>query len=273
LDLYSLGWKMKKTLKAWTALGAAMATTTAAVAASPTNRIDTPVLSAPAQPMILAAGGGEGEGGAIHEDPDVEYFSDLGLVEGHLAAGVALYMLGEAEMAKTHMKHPRDEIYADLEPMMKDRGVKGFADELSALASAVEAGAPVEEVRMKFDGVLVAIDACGAPESAADRANAVVKLVRIASDEYADGVVEGKVVEPHEYQDAYGFVQAAKRLVGRAGDDEKSEYSEEFAEITAQLAALDKAWPDLAGKSKIDTDSTLLAGAAARVELTALGMD
>jgi hypothetical protein len=264
---------MKKTLKAWTALGAAMATTTAAVAASPVNRIDTPVLSQPAQPFILAAGGGEGEGAAVHEDPDVEYFTDLGLVEGHLTAGVALYALSENEMAKTHMKHPRDEIYADLEPMMKERGVKGFADELAALAAAVEGGAPVEDVRAKFDDVLAAIDNCGAPHSAADRANAIVKLVRTASSEYADGVVDGKVVEAHEFQDAYGFVQAAKRLLAKAGDDEKSEYSEEFGEIADQLSGLDKAWDDLAGDSNVGVDSTQLAGAAARIELTALGMD
>jgi hypothetical protein len=171
------------------------------------------------------------------------------------------------------MKHPRDEIYADLEPMMKERGAAGFADELAALAAAIENGAPGDEVKAKFADVLAAIDGCGAPESAADRANAIVKLVRTASGEYADGVTGGKVVKAHEYQDAYGFVQAAKRLLDKASDDEKSEYSEEYAEIGGQLSSLDKAWPDIAGKTQPDTDSTLLAGAAARIELTALGMD
>ncbi len=264
---------MKKTLKTWTAIGAAMATSTAAVAASPATRMDMPALAASAQPVILAAGGGEGEGAVLHEDPDVEYFYDLGIIEGHLTTGLALYTSGDAAMAKMHMKHPKDDIYEELEHAMKERGVKGFADELSAFSAAVEGGAPADEVKAKYDAVLAAIDASGTPESAADRAKAIVKLARKASDEYADGVIDRKVTDAHDFQDAYGYIQAAKRLLKRAPESEKSKYADEFTEIESQLSGLDKAWTDLSGKSPVDVDPTELAGAAARIELTALGMN
>ena len=42
------------------------------------------------------------------------------------------------------------------------------------------------------------------------------EVVRVAADEFANGVKDGKVVQPHEYQDAYGFIKAGQRLLEAA---------------------------------------------------------
>jgi hypothetical protein len=264
---------MKRTVRKWATLGAAVATATAAHAGAsqiPLNSDAFPIVRQDT-PLILAAG--EGEGGGEHSYDEADYLSALGQVEGHLTVGVALYAMGEAEQAKTHMKHPEDELYGDLKPEFEEKGLPGFAAELTALAEAVNSGAAEADVQAKFDAVIAAIDAHAKPSSAHERAEAVTKLVRKAGEEYDEGVKDGAVIEAHEYQDAYGFVEAAKRLAASASDAEKAEYGTQFEEIAGYLNGLDKAWPDISGKSGVETDASLLAGAAARIELVALQMD
>jgi hypothetical protein len=264
---------MKMTMKTWTALGAALATTTAAIAHAGPAPKQTVMAKSPLMLVAEESGeGGESEGGEAKSAGNADYLANLGYVIGHLIAGTELYALGDAEQAKTHMKHPQDEIYADLEPAFMERKAPGFATELAALAAAVEGGEPADAVRRKLDAVIAAVDKNGTPANARERADTIVKLVRTAGEEYAIGVKDGKIVEAHEYQDAYGFVQAAKRLLDGASEAEKKEYAKPFGEIAKHLAELDKAWPDLAGKKPVETDASVLAGVAARMELAALGI-
>lgn len=266
---------MKKTMKTWTALGAALATTTAIAAAQAGPAPKQGLITK--SPLMLAAEAGEGEGGESEGGEaksagNADYLANLGFVTGHLIAGTELYALGDAEQAKTHMKHPQDEIYADLEPEFKERKAPGFAAELEALSKAVEGGEPADAVRQKLDAVIAAVGKNGMPANARERADTIVKLVRTAGEEYAIGVKDGAIVNAHEYQDAYGFVQAAKRLLDGASEEEKKEYAKPLEEIAGHLAALDEAWPDIAGKKPVETDASVLAGAAARIELAALSI-
>ena len=93
--------------------------------------------------------------------------------------------------------------------------------------------------------------------------------MRFAADEYGDGVKDGKVVEAHEYQDAWGFMQTAKAYLAGVPEDERKEHAEAFGEIAAELAKLDAAWPDLSGAAPIAVDPSLLLLAASRIELAA----
>lgn len=268
---------LKTTPKTWTALGMALATSTAAYAAVVTPERPGAVPSTgPALHFVAgtAGEGGEGgEGGASEEAmDDVGFLVALGLVEGHMTVGVELAKLGAAEHSLTHMKHPQDEIYADLEPAINARNASGFAEELAAVADLVHSGADSAEIATAFAALQGAIDKTGSPETAQDRAMTIVKLVRIASEEYAVGRDGDKVTDPHEYQDAWGFVQASKRLLAKAPQAEKDAHQAAYAEIQTHLDALDPAWPDLTGASPVDFDPTLLAAAAARIELVALGI-
>lgn len=238
---------------------------------------------AAAAPMVLAqlaaAAGGEGgeageRGHAEARDGDAEFLADLGLIEGHLRAGIALYEAGEAAMARTHMKHPGDEIYAELLPGLKARDAEDFSDELAELAAAVEGGAPAAKAREVFEEVLHEIEEAREHTGGGDEARlgAIVRMVRVAADEYAVGVVDHKVVEPHEYQDAWGFLQAAREMNGELAESGRAEVREAAEKIAAQLDIAEAGFAGVVPPETVAEDASLLYGAAARIELAALAV-
>ena len=115
-------------------------------------------------------------------------------------------------MAETHMKHPRDELYAGLVPAIRARGASPFDAALTELAEAVESDAGNERVETAWQAVDDAIRTIASSTDASVRQQlvAVANMVRTAADEYAIGVVDGEIDNAHEYQDAWGFVQVAQ---------------------------------------------------------------
>ncbi len=217
------------------------------------------------------SGEGESEGGSASADPasdDVEYIRRLGLVRGHLAAFAELYEAGETDQALMHAKHPENELYKDLEPAFAARGATGFAGPLEAVASAAAAGGDVE-------GAFAAVNseiANHTPDvSIATRLLAISGIVTTAGDEFAIGVKKnGAVKKPHEYQDAYGFLVAAKEILASA---EPAPGAEADAVATAS-EQLDKALGAFSGLNAAKTNgkASTLYGAAARIEIAALGL-
>lgn len=230
-----------------------------------------------------AAQGGEGgEGGAVvPADPainDVTYLTSLGLVEGHLTVGSQLYLLGTEQSihaANTHMKHPGDEIYSDLLPAFEARGVEGFEAELAALAEAVESGADTDAVAAAFADLQGGIDRSLGKAADADLytiMDTVLNLVRVAADEYAIGVVDGQLVNAHEYQDAYGFVTVARAMLNDISEEERAAHADIVAQVDAQFDVMAPAWPSLMPPETLETDAALLYSAAARIEIAILGL-
>ncbi|WP_347312443.1 hypothetical protein [Defluviimonas sp. SAOS-178_SWC] len=226
--------------------------------------------------LAQATEGGEageaGESGtAATGDEVVDFLMDLGLIEGHLRAGVALYRAGLADQAATHMKHPQDEIYDELSYHLADFGAEGFAEELTALAEAVEGGKPAEAVEAALADVLKEIEEARdhAKASEAAEAQAMVAILRHAADEYGEGVKDGKIAELHEYQDAWGFVEVVRAQAAHmAGEDDAAEKA--FGETA--VAALDEArvaLPDVSPEGKTLGDPSALFAAIATIELAA----
>jgi hypothetical protein len=266
---------MSKKLNLWTGLGLGATMVASAAIAAPHGSHK--ILNAPhAKHFQLAdtgEGGGEGEGAAAGgTNDDVTFATMLGLVEGHMRAGTALYRAGEADMAKTHMKHPADEIYADLKPLLEARGSKGFATELEAVAAAVEAGKPSADVDALVETLFASIAAIRPTKEAAPVTMVIKDLLRTAGEEYAIGVKDGKIDNVHEYQDAWGFTQTAKVMLAGLSADEKTEHADEISKIETELASLDTLWPDIAGKAAVTTKADALFAAAAKIELIGLGM-
>lgn len=239
------------------------------------NSAANPATSPAAQPA-----GGEGEGLAPEVDPatdDVAYLSQLGLMRGHLLVGVELYRAGHIEHARTHMKHPKSELYAAMVPAFEARGAAGFSDQLTALATAVESdGSTPDEVEGAYSDVL---DGIAEAESQASpdpvqQLLVVASLVRTAAVEYGIGVVDGEVVNGHEYQDAFGFTQTAQARVRGIdpGDDGDLAAALEKADDHIQGLFDAGAWPDVMPPETLDVEASLLFGAAARIEILALGL-
>jgi hypothetical protein len=261
---------MTKTMRIWSGLGlAAMASAATAQAANIADPVPGPHAGRPVY-VQLADNAGEGEGGGAQaEMDDAAYLTQLALMQGHLLVGTALYAQGAQDAAAVHMKHPKHELYAGLVEALEERKVAGFADELEALAVAVEQRKPAADVDAAHAKVDAAIDKALAagkvdPETVL---KAVVQIVRTAADEYGEGVSGGKVVNPKEYQDAYGFVQVARAMTARARETAAEQQKAVFDSVLTELDALKPAWPDIKGEQPVSTEAKTIAVAAAKLEL------
>lgn len=204
----------------------------------------------------------------------VEMLTDLGLVEGHLRAGVALYQAGLADQAVGHMKHPQDEIYADLAAHLEDAGIAGFAEELTALAATVEERADAGDVEAAFAAVMTKVEeARGAADAgAAGEAQAMLALVRTAADEYGEGVADGAVKELHEYQDAWGFVQVARTMAEHMAAESAAGEKAFGAKALSALDEIAPALPGVSPEGRSLGDAGMVLAAAAKIELAAYGL-
>lgn len=222
--------------------------------------------------LAQAEGGEAGEAGAaVAGDETVDLLYDLGVLEGSLRAGVALYGAGKADAAAPHLKRPEDDSYDELSYHLTDAGAEGFPAELTALADAARDGKPVAEVEAAFAAVLAKIDAArglaGASEAA--EAAAIVAILRKAAEDHAEGVKDATLAEPEEYEEAWGLAEVARRLAGEmAAEDDAAEKA--FGEKT--LAALDAARTALPGvtpEAAPPGDASAIFAAAATAELAA----
>jgi C1A family cysteine protease len=263
---------MAKVLKFWAGLGLAAVSSTISAEAITIQKMQHP------QILQMAATAGEaGESGSAIATPDdqAKFIADLALVEGHMRVAVELYKLGKGEAASVHIKHPADELYAALKPALEVRKAKGFAEELEALSMAIDqkaATASVDQLFEKMRASIVASRGEGEMVSAHSMAAAVEILLRSATADYAVGVIGQDVKVPKEYQDAWGFTQAARAIMADISKMERDEHKGPLAEIDAALTGLDVLWPDMSGEKKVDGNSKLLAVAAAKVELAGLAI-
>ncbi|MFN2330103.1 MAG: hypothetical protein ABR612_14425, partial [Chromatocurvus sp.] len=135
-------------------------------------------------------GEGEGEGAARPADLKTDDQAYLGLIRGHLRVGHELHRAGHTDMATTHIKHPRDELYAGLVPALQTRGAATFDDELSMLAERVTSDASPSAVAEAYlaleSGITDAETVAGA--SLKTSLLSIMDLIRTAGEEYALGV-------------------------------------------------------------------------------------
>lgn len=221
--------------------------------------------------------GGEGEGGATaaadFATNDVTYLTQLGLIRGHLAVGYALYQHDLPELAETHMKHPREEIYAAVVPAFAARGCDGFADDLTALTRAVTDRAEAERVTAVYEALTTAIARCEQTAATGDpavMAKVIEHLLRTAGVEYQIGVVDGAIDNLHEYQDAWGFTEVAGMWSRSAAFGATPDATAVAGQIQDVIVGLEGLWPSLAPEGAVDGDAAQLFGAAGGVEVAAL---
>lgn len=201
---------------------------------------------------------------------DTLYLTRLGLIRGHLHVGIALYRSGMLDHARGHMKHPGDELYAELNGAFSQRGSPGFADELDALAHSVEQGAGAAAVDAAYARLLEAITAAEArvapvPDANEERNRAVAaNLLREAAREYGIGVVDGRIEQVHEYQDAYGFTHIAIDYLRRAPTQAGAPGSKRPSDVDDVEALLDL-WPALVPGAHVDGDAGRIVAVAGEI--------
>jgi hypothetical protein len=167
-------------------------------------------------PATAAEGGEGGELGAFSDlSEDQQLMGSLGLIRGHLHVGRELYTGGQASAAVPHFLHPAEEIYEVARPTLEARKV-GFDKQLDDLVSLARKNAPVADVAKALDNVEAALNkaektiAKGEVNKPSFLVPVITQLLRTASDEYAAGFEDGRIVSPVEYQDGRGFYTIAK---------------------------------------------------------------
>lgn len=216
-------------------------------------------------------GESEGEGGTRSGDPatdNVAYIKLLGLVRGHLIAFIELYQGDERDMALMHVKHPESELYASLAPAIAARGMPGFAQELTMLANAAEAGGEVTDA---YSAVVEAISVHTPATAISEQLLAVSEIVRTAGDELDIAVEDdGAITNLHEYQDAYGFLIASRDIL--SGLDSTDINAVEAISLSHEQVEL--ALASFSGLTEATTEGSpsTLYGAAARIEIAARGL-
>ncbi len=97
-------------------------------------------------------------------------------------------------------------------------------------------------------------------------------LIRVAGDEYAVAVEGGAISNLHEYQDSWGFLRVVETELEQMAASDDPAVSEASDEALEYLAATDAAFGDIQGEGEMTLDPSILYGAAARIELEALGL-
>jgi hypothetical protein len=247
----------------------------AMTATAPQAAILAPAADASAKWVHTAAGEGEGEGegeGAAAPDPDIRYLRDLGVMEGHLRAGLALYDAGDLAAAKTHLGSPLREKYGAVEEMLQAEGYENLKTAIAALADAIEAEADVTRIRDLSETVAGTIAVARSEKPAARQIMGLVELTRLAGDAYTAATEGGTVSGLLEYRTSWGFMQVVGDEAARLaqGDGPAAEVAAKVADHAAGVSA---AFGDLQGEGAFEIDAGLFFGAAARMELAAARLD
>lgn len=225
----------------------------------------------------VAAGGegegeGEGEGGATAANAEACLSRDLGFMEGHLRAGMALYEEGDLDAAKTHMGHPIQEKYDAVAAPLEESGYGRLKEKLVALSEAAEAEAPMEEIQSLYDTVYGTIEEARDEVPVPAQLMGLAMLTRIAADEYTVAVEGGEVSNLHEYQDSWGFLRVVEEEAGQLAESDDAAVAEAAATIVEQVGETGKAYGDIQGSGDFELDPSILYGAASRMELAAMGV-
>ena len=230
--------------KVWLGVGSVLATTVAA------SQVSATALTQPgsAPTMFMAAPMAEGE-----------------------MVGMKLYEQGHIEMAKTHMKHPGDELYSGLTEAFEARGLPGFAEPLNTLAESVINDQSKDVVMNNYNELRDAISANEPIDnmSAKDVILSVSSMLMVAADEYAVGIQNGEVANVHEYQDALGFKEIALDRLNRINDAEANKAQDAINETRQVINNLNNLWPTTTPEGKIEGEPSKIYGAASRIELEA----
>jgi hypothetical protein len=184
------------------------------------------------------------------EAKDLDYMVKLGLMKGHMMFARELLDLKKPDQAEPHIGHPVEEIYADVEEQLKERGVKEFKSTLSKLQDMVKAGAkdPVktdEQFKLALSEIDGAIAKLPEKQLKDDKfvLQVITGLLDTAGSEYDAAIADNKIKEAIEYQDSRGFVMYSQELYKAIAPQVKAKSAENDQKIATALTEVASAWP------------------------------
>ena len=196
-----------------------------------------------------AGSGEDGEAGETGASVDALALPQrLAFMAGHVEAGLALYRAGDAKAAAPHLMHPVSETHADeragLDKLGFDAGV------FEAVSAALESGKPAADIEPQLKAAEANLAAMR-EKAGGDPAELIAFLMDTVTDEYSVAVKDGKVTDPGEYQDAFGFAVIAKDLASGLDGDAATKVTGELDQLIAMFpegGPIPPADPEPAGK-------------------------
>lgn len=200
-----------------------------------------------------------GHAAAAAAEPEQDVFTDapadqamagrLLLIKGHLLVGRELYTQNRLDDALPHYLHPSEEIYGLIKPELKKRRIASFEKPLNQLYQMVKQKKPAADVFAKQADVLRAVDAALAKpgrkvtENPAFIMDTTAMVLLQAVEEYKESFAGEAIVNAVEYQDARGFVLAARANLDQHAEALKAKNGDAFAKVSQQLDAVQKVYP------------------------------
>lgn len=225
-------------------------------------------------PATEGGEGGEGgeAGSTASGDATVDFLAGLLQIDGHLTTAFALVEAGHAEHGFDHLAHPLAEVYESLEHELEELGQPQFEELLEDLVAEAQAGADTAALQARHAEITARTEAAwqaAAADEPADAFAAIRHLILKAGDEWSEGVAQGQIAELHEYQDAWGFIQAARARATALAASPDAKVAAAAQATVAALDTLTQALPEVLPTGAITGDPSLFAAAAATVELAA----
>lgn len=227
------------------------------------------VLAPVEQKIDLVAAAAEKEAAAqvVLEQPG--YIAALGELDAEAQVALALYQTSHVANARTHLSHGDGVVYRRLLNRVLARRAVGFSTELNAFTKAIVAGEKFKSVQQKYltlKSAIIASRGKGELTAVGPMVAAVGILIHKSSDYFTSGVANGKIVEPSQYQDAWGFMKTAKNVMTDISQKDRAKHAAALKDVDAALVDLNALWPSLTGTETNSEGPQFLNDAAAKID-------
>ena len=175
----------------------------------------------------------------------VRFAIDAEKARGHLLVSEQLAMLGSGRGAALHAAHPVQELGNRLygpvrrvDPARADalrEALRRPGRSLEAKEPPARYAAIVASVAKTLDEAITLVAGAETRASVSFRSRVIAGLLAEIAEEYEDAIKNGRVTQPVEYQDAYGFSQRVKSLYESLPAEART--------ADADIASLSKALP------------------------------
>jgi hypothetical protein len=203
----------------------------------------------------------------VEEQPG--YIAELGVFDAEMQCALALYQISRVSDAKIHLSHADVIIYRRLLNRVLARRAVGFPGELTAFTKAIDSGESYKSLKTKYEKLHLAIVASrgkGDLIGTVPMLTAANLLMQKSAEYFNSGVANGQIVDAGQFQDAWGYMKAAKSILADIPKKERSKSSADFVLLDQSLAALGELWPNLnAAETSLD-GPLVLSEAAAKLE-------
>jgi hypothetical protein len=194
----------------------------------------------------------ENGGGVLSRlSPDLGYALRLMIIRGHLEAAQLLIDQGLLFDAVPHLLHPAEGLYEGLAPLLAQRGARPFDDALLAyVRGALNRATPTatRQLRAAVEAALLSAEEA-IPAAVRTSPGFVAQLLgatlAVVVEEYGEAFEDGRLANVVEYQDAFGMLRVAARLLQDQQERLLPAGAEAVPVLRGILASLAAAFPDI----------------------------